>query len=153
MVRASFSVLRGGGFNTDALTYTSPREIKGVVKKLRNGKAPGPGGDAINNILVEEPFSQSSCIFHLLVQRLSETIVFPDQMEARKCLYVSRPNKALSNPSNFRPICFLSLVTNLFERIILRRFNEFLSNHNLFFKPPSWFLHSSFHIPSVKQGV
>jgi hypothetical protein len=37
MVRASCSVLRGGCFNTDA--STSPHEIKGVVKKLRNGKA------------------------------------------------------------------------------------------------------------------
>jgi hypothetical protein len=39
MVRASSFVLQGGGFNTDASTYTSPSDIKGVVKKLRNGKA------------------------------------------------------------------------------------------------------------------
>jgi hypothetical protein len=38
IVPASCSVLRGDGFNTDASTSTSPREIKGVVKKLRNGK-------------------------------------------------------------------------------------------------------------------
>jgi hypothetical protein len=31
-------VLRGGGFNTDASTYTFLREIKGFVNKLRNGK-------------------------------------------------------------------------------------------------------------------
>jgi hypothetical protein len=33
IVRASCSVLRGSGFNTDASTYNFPREIKGVVKK------------------------------------------------------------------------------------------------------------------------
>jgi hypothetical protein len=38
MVRAICSVLRGGGFNTDASTSTSPREIKDFVKKVRNGK-------------------------------------------------------------------------------------------------------------------
>jgi hypothetical protein len=38
VVRASCSVLRCGGFNTDASTSTSPREIKDVVKKVRNGK-------------------------------------------------------------------------------------------------------------------
>jgi hypothetical protein len=44
-------VLRGGGFNTDASTYTSPPEIEGVVKKLRNGKA--PGGYTINNFMLK----------------------------------------------------------------------------------------------------
>jgi hypothetical protein len=51
MVRANCSVLRGGGFNIDAAIYTSPREFKGFVKKLRNGKA--PGGHAINNFLLK----------------------------------------------------------------------------------------------------
>jgi hypothetical protein len=32
MVRASCYMLRGVSFNTDASTYTSPREIKGVDK-------------------------------------------------------------------------------------------------------------------------
>jgi hypothetical protein len=40
-----------GGFNTDTSTYTSPREIRNVVRRLRNGKA--VGDDAINNSLLK----------------------------------------------------------------------------------------------------
>jgi hypothetical protein len=46
----------------------------------------------------------------------------------------AKANKDLPNPSNFRSISLLSSVSKLFERIILRRFNEFLSDHNL---PPN----------------
>jgi hypothetical protein len=62
MVRASCSVLRGGGFNTNASTFTSPREIKDVVKKLRNGKAPMQGGDAINNFMLKN-FSRKDLVY------------------------------------------------------------------------------------------
>jgi hypothetical protein len=76
MVRASFSVLRVGGFNTDTSTYTSSREIQGV----------------------EEPFSQGFCIIDQLVQWLSETIVFPDQMKARKCYSHSEAQQGSLEP-------------------------------------------------------
>jgi hypothetical protein len=44
---------------------------------------------------------------------------------------ISKLNKDLSYPSKFRPISLLSSVSKLFDRIILRRFNEFLRDHNL----------------------
>jgi hypothetical protein len=45
IVRASCSVLHDGGFNTDTSTYTSsPREIRNVVRGLRNVRAPGDDG-------------------------------------------------------------------------------------------------------------
>jgi hypothetical protein len=35
-------------FNCDSSSYTSPREIKNIIKKLKNGKA--LGGDGVPNI-------------------------------------------------------------------------------------------------------
>jgi hypothetical protein len=45
-----------------------------------------------------QAFSQGSCIFDLLVQWLSETIVLPDQMEARKCYSHSEAQQGSLEP-------------------------------------------------------
>jgi hypothetical protein len=49
LVQASCSALQDVGLNNDASTYTSPREIRAFIKRLRNGKA--SGGNAVNNSL------------------------------------------------------------------------------------------------------
>jgi hypothetical protein len=38
-------------FNSNSSSYTSPREIKNIIKKLKNGKA--PDGDGVPNILLK----------------------------------------------------------------------------------------------------
>jgi hypothetical protein len=60
---------------------------------------------------------------------------FPTKWKHANVIPIPKPNKDLSNPSNFRPISLFSWVSKLFERIILRRFNDFLSDHNLLPNP------------------
>jgi hypothetical protein len=50
-VQDSCSALNSDVFTDDFSPYTSPREIKNIIKKLRNGKA--PGCDDVPNILLK----------------------------------------------------------------------------------------------------
>jgi hypothetical protein len=56
---------------------------------------------------------------------------FPSKWKHASVIRIPKPNKDHSNPSNFRPISLLSAVSKLFERVILKRFNEFLNDNNL----------------------
>jgi hypothetical protein len=50
-VQKSCSTLYSDVFNDDSSAYMSPQEIKNIIKKLKNGKA--PGGDGVPNILLK----------------------------------------------------------------------------------------------------
>jgi hypothetical protein len=111
MVRASSFVLQGGGFNNDASTYT------------------------LNLHLTPYNLKNLSCKAHVyltfLIKGCLKLSYFPTKWKHAIVIPIQKPNKDLSNPSNFRPISLFSSVSKLFERIILRRFNEFLRDHYL----------------------
>jgi hypothetical protein len=44
---------------------------------------------------------------------------------------IPKPGKDPSNPSNYRPISLLSSISKVFERIILKRLNTFVSTQNV----------------------
>jgi hypothetical protein len=50
-VQDSCSALYSDVFNDDFSSYTSSREIKNIINRLRNGKA--PGGDGVPYILLK----------------------------------------------------------------------------------------------------
>jgi hypothetical protein len=56
---------------------------------------------------------------------------FPTKWKHAKVISIPKPNKDHSDPSNVRPISLLSSISKVYERVILKRFNEFLSSHNL----------------------
>jgi hypothetical protein len=131
MVRASCSVLEGGGFNTDASTYTFPREIKGVIGNLRGNKT--PGDNAFNNFLLKNLSHRKALIqFTCLFKGCLKLSYFPTKRKQTNVIPIQNPNKDLSNPSNFRPYSLLSAVSNLFEKVILKRFNKFLTTSLVF---------------------
>jgi hypothetical protein len=51
---------------------------------------------------------------------------FPTKWKHAKVILIPKPNKDHSDPSNF-----LRSISKVFERVILKRFNEILSNYNL----------------------
>jgi hypothetical protein len=71
----------------------------------------------------------------LLETRLSAVIPIP------------KPGKDHSNPSNYRPISLLSSISKVFERMILKRLNGFISIVNIFPDHQYGFriAHSTFH--------
>jgi hypothetical protein len=119
---------QGGGFNTDISTYTSPREIRNVMRGLRNGEA--VGYDDINNSLLKNLSCKALVFLTFLFNGCLKLSYFPSKWKHSKVIPIPKPNKDHSDPSNFRPISLLSSISKVFERVLLKRFNAFLSNHN-----------------------
>jgi hypothetical protein len=90
IVRASYSVLQDGGFNTDTFTYTSPREIRNVVRGLRNGKV--PGDDAINNSLLKNLSRKALVFLTYLFNRCLKLSYFPTKWNHAKVIPIPNPN-------------------------------------------------------------
>jgi Reverse transcriptase (RNA-dependent DNA polymerase) len=45
--------------------------------------------------------------------------------------FIPKPGKDLTNPSSYRPISLLYTISKIFERIILKRLNDFVSANNI----------------------
>jgi hypothetical protein len=59
---------------------------------------------------------------------------------------ILKPGKDHSNPSNYRPISLLSSISKVFERIILKRLNGFISTVNILMVEFGFRVaHSTFH--------
>lgn len=62
--------------------FTSPKEIKGIIKKLKRRKAPGV--DNINNMHPNTLFKKSNLTLTLHSKRLFKKLVLPKRIEICK---------------------------------------------------------------------
>jgi hypothetical protein len=77
-------------------------------------------------------FSKYNLFLTCLFNSCLKLSYFPTKWKHAKVIPIPKPNKDHSDPSNFRPIRFLSSMSKVFEKVISKkRFNEFLSNHKL----------------------
>jgi hypothetical protein len=56
---------------------------------------------------------------------------FPKEWKHAVVVPIPKPGKDPSNPSNYRPISLLSSISKVFERIILKRLNTFVSTQKV----------------------
>jgi hypothetical protein len=56
---------------------------------------------------------------------------FPKQWRHTTVIPIPKPGRDHLDPSNYRRISLLSSISKIFERIILRRLNAFISGHNV----------------------
>jgi Reverse transcriptase (RNA-dependent DNA polymerase) len=138
IVEDGCSVLENNEFNIEASILTSPREIKKIIKNLKNSKALGL--DNIPNILLKN-LSRKALVFSTYIFNSSFKLsFFPKSWKHANVIPVPKPGKDPSNPSSYRPISLLSSIGKIFERVILKRLqnfitaNNFLPNHQFGFR-------------------
>ncbi len=56
---------------------------------------------------------------------------FPKSWKHALIIPIPKPGKDHSDPSNYRPISMLSSISKVFERVILKRLNAFISSANI----------------------
>jgi hypothetical protein len=56
---------------------------------------------------------------------------FPNTWKHASVIPIPKPDKDHTNPSNYRPISLLSLVSKFFEKIIIKRLQDFVSTNNV----------------------
>jgi TPP-dependent 2-oxoacid decarboxylase len=56
---------------------------------------------------------------------------FPDQYKTAIVVPIPKAGKSLNKKDNFRPISLLNSISKVIEKIMYRRFNTFLDEHNI----------------------
>ena len=111
------------------IKLTSPQEIKSIIQKLPNNKAPGL--DDINNKLIKN-FSQKVIVqLTYIINAILVHGYYPMAWKTAVVVPIRKPNKDASDPKNYRPISLLSAISKIAEKVILSRLNEIIKNKNL----------------------
>lgn len=129
IVEEGCSTLHSDEFNLNASTLTSPRELKNIIKKFKNGKA--PGFDGIPNILLKNLSRKALVYLTYIINSCIKLCYFPKSWKHAFVIPIPKPGKDLSNPSSYRPISLLSSISKVFERVILKRLNDFISSNTI----------------------
>uniref|UniRef100_A0A1B0CHA5 Putative reverse transcriptase-like protein n=1 Tax=Lutzomyia longipalpis TaxID=7200 RepID=A0A1B0CHA5_LUTLO len=104
-------------------------EIKQIVKSLKKRKA--PGADAIYPIMIKN-FPPIALEWLFAIFGLCMSIgYFPRAWKQAVVVPVPKPGKDHSLASSYRPISLLSTLGKIFEKIILKRLDHFISVNNI----------------------
>jgi hypothetical protein len=116
-------------FNVDSSALTSPREVKKIIKKLKNGKA--PGFNVVPDILFKNLPRRAVVYLTYVFNSCIKLCYFPKVWKHTSVIPIPKPGKDHSNPSNYRPIILLSSISKVFEKIILKRLQDLISANNI----------------------
>lgn len=103
-------------------------ELKIAVHRMPNRKAPGP--DGIPNEVVKLMASKSPLMFLNTFNHCMETGYFPLAWKSATLVLLRKGDKPQDQTSSYRPICLLSCVGKLFERLLFNRLEAHLCSTN-----------------------
>lgn len=113
-----------------AENYAFPKvtcaEILDLCAKIPRGKAPGP--DGVPDLVVKEVAMGRPDIIRDVFNVCLEEGVFPLSWKVARLVLLRKGDKPLDNPSSYRPICLLSTVGKLFERLVKKRLENELED-------------------------
>ncbi|XP_035736359.1 uncharacterized protein LOC118447918 [Vespa mandarinia] len=106
----------------DAPLFTK-EEVARVIRSLKNGKAPEP--DLIEVCVLKRAFAAIPFQFVDLFNRCLQWSIFPFiWKEGSLRTLFKGDNKDAEDPKSYRPICLLSIIGKVLERLLKLRLNE-----------------------------
>jgi hypothetical protein len=106
----------------------SPREVSCAIHSLPIGKA--PGYDLITAKILRQLPRKSILFLTYVYNSILRTSHFPIQWRYSVVVLFPKPGKPHHLPSSYRPISLLSLLSKLFEKLLLPRLMEHLDSAN-----------------------
>lgn len=103
----------------DVLKYVSPREIRQIVRLLKNRKA--PGADGITNADLKQLPRKGLAWITAVANAVLRLRHFPAQWKHADVVMIPKPGKNPVMPQNYRPISLLSCLGKIIEKSILTR--------------------------------
>ncbi|GBN07191.1 Retrovirus-related Pol polyprotein from type-1 retrotransposable element R1 [Araneus ventricosus] len=94
-------------------------EIRGVISSLAKKKAPGL--DGVTNELIQAVFVRCPELFLVLFNKCLQLSYFPRNWRTAKLVLLCKPGRDLSLPSSYRPICLLSGISKVLDKLVTRR--------------------------------
>uniref|UniRef100_A0A2M4CKD9 Putative reverse transcriptase n=1 Tax=Anopheles darlingi TaxID=43151 RepID=A0A2M4CKD9_ANODA len=111
----------GDGLSLRPVTNT---ELHDIAKRLNPRKAPGP--DGIPNAAVRTALLEHTDTIRRVFQQHLESGVFPEEWKRQRLVLLPKPGKQPGPASALRPLCMISNLGKVFERVILDRLNDVL---------------------------
>lgn len=99
-------------------------ELMQAVNTLSNGKSPGP--DGIKNEILKIAVKELGRVFLTMYNKCWLNGLFPKDWKIADLVLLVKPGKPLEQPSAYRPLCMLSTVGKLFEKLISGRIRTHL---------------------------
>ena len=97
-------------------------EVREACDRLNPSKAPGP--DGIPNLALKTAISKNTDPFRIMYDTCIKEGCFPKLWKKQHLILLPKPNKPLTDPSHFRPLCMLDSAGKILERIVYRRLNK-----------------------------
>ena len=109
------------------LDDTDPEEIS-IISSLNIKKAVGP--DGISSKILHILKSVISPVLSNIINKSMQLGIFPDKLKIAKIIPFHKGGK-IDEINNYRPISILSSLSKIFEKVINKRFIDFLKKHNV----------------------
>lgn len=120
---------------------TTAKNVKSIIRKLSNKKAPGP--DHITNTTLKNLPKKAIGILTSLINAIISTTHFPEAMKKAEVMMIPKQGKYMRTPQNHRPIGLISTLGKVTEAVILEKIKE--ETLQLNFLPPEKFGFRSQH--------
>jgi hypothetical protein len=108
---------------------TNPNEIGCILDKLKTNKATGE--DQIDNMILKNISRKTTVQLTYIINAVLKLNHFPDQYKTAVVVPIPKAGEHLSKKENFRPISLLNSISEIIEKIMYRRFNTLLDEHNI----------------------
>ena len=114
--------------NSFFLKPTNPNEIEAIILSFKNSKSVGSYSIPVRLLKIQvKPVSGS---FSEIVNASSGTGVYPTKLKTANVVALHKKG-ASDNPTNYRPISFLSVLSKIIGKLMQKRLNDFLELHNV----------------------
>ena len=110
----------------DIAPVIKPYEIRNYLKYTKNNKAPGP--DEITNFVLKKLPVEYLIIIANIFNACFKLKYFPKKSKTAIILVFQKPGKDPTQPTSYRPISLLNILSKTLEAMFLLHFNAFLKN-------------------------
>lgn len=102
-------------------------ELELTMREISSKKIPAPGPDGVNSRILVIAVQTAPQMFLDVLNKCLEEKKFPIIWKKARLVLLKKPNKHGDDASTFRPISLLNEISKLFERMIKRRINKYMT--------------------------
>ena len=139
------------------ITKTNESEVTNIINKLKNNKS--PGYDLFNAKFLKLCSPIIAPILCKIFNSMVNTGIYPNDLKIAKVVPIFKSGDA-TKCTNYRPISILSLINNIFEKILFKRLYDYLEKFRILYQYQYGFRkgHSTIHalvelVDKIKKSI
>ena len=113
------------------ISKTTVSEVTNIINKLKNSKS--PGYDTFNVKFLKLCAPIISPILCNIFNNMVKSGVYPDDLKIAKVVPIFKSGDTIKC-TNYRPISILSLINNIFEKILFKSIYDYVEKFNILYQ-------------------